>query len=117
MEIRRVTKPKAVSLVTVPNKRSFFHLNKLLTMKLKRWRIGYEKSFYPENLLSLMTKTQFTVVHYKITPSFPIVSPSKLSARKVHNTLVHLLDLLLNTLNSKKFGFFIYVLFTNEKNA
>jgi 2-polyprenyl-3-methyl-5-hydroxy-6-metoxy-1,4-benzoquinol methylase len=113
MEINRVTNTNAVIFITVPNKRSFFHISKLIRMRKKTWTLGYERSFYPDELVELLRQMGFKVMWYEITPQ-PL--SFKCNVSSIIGNMIHFLDRLLNRINNKKFGFFIKLSFIKIKN-
>jgi ubiquinone/menaquinone biosynthesis C-methylase UbiE len=113
IEINRITNSNAVVFITVPNKRSFFHISKLIRMRKKTWTLGYEKSFYPDELVELLRQMGFKAMQYEIVPSH---LSFKSNVSSILGNMIHFLDRLLNRINNKKFGFFIKLSFTKTKN-
>jgi ubiquinone/menaquinone biosynthesis C-methylase UbiE len=108
IEINRITNSNAVIFITVPNKRSFFHISKLIRMRKKTWTLGYEKSFYPDELVELLRQMGFKAMQYEIVPSH---LSFKCNISSILGNMIHFLDRLLNRINNKKFGFFIKLSF------
>ena len=95
-EINRVLKKQGKLFITVPNKISFFHFTKRIKMLLGIWDLGYEKSFTKKEIIHLLEKTGFKLEKFWITKH-----------QKVSN-IFNLIDNLLNKIDNKKFGFFIF---------
>jgi ubiquinone/menaquinone biosynthesis C-methylase UbiE len=112
IEINRITNNNAAIFITVPNKRSFFHISKLIRMRKKTWKLGYEKSFYPDELVELLRQMGFKAMWYEIIPSS---LSFKCNVGSILGNVIHFLDRLLNRIDNKKFGFFIKLSFIKIK--
>lgn len=104
-ELNRIMKIGGKAYITVPNKISFFHITKNLKMLLGIWDLGYERSFSPNGLKEITNQAGFEVESLWIEPH---LKPGN---------IFNYLDNLLNRLNKKMFGFFIYVTLRKIKNV
>lgn len=96
-EVSRVLKKDGLALITVPNKISFFHITKKIKQLLGIWKIGYERSFTPHTLISLLREQGLEVQKFWIIPH-PRVSNA-----------FNFMDNILNRINKHHFGFFINI--------
>jgi len=96
-EVYRVLKPGGRVLITVPNKISFFHITKNIKMLFGKWDLGYEKSFSPRHFRKLLENAGFIQI-----------SETKVIPHPKVNNIFNMFDNLLNKIDSKLFGFFIF---------
>lgn len=104
-ELNRVMKKEGLALITVPNKYSFFHITKNIKMLLGTWDLGYERSFTKSEVEFILKKTGFSLESYWVEPHLKPV-----------NIFNHL-DNILNKINNKHFGFFIYMVIRKVEDA
>ena len=83
-EMFRVLKPGGYSMISVPNRISFFRISKRMQEIIGRvtgkelWRVGFEKSYFPRQFKKMLEKSGFEVVEVKFRESvsgkrYPIV--------------------------------------------
>jgi len=104
-EINRVATMGSKILITVPNKLSFFHLTKNIKIFLGKWDIGYERSFTKSEISKVLEKTGFRLEKYWVQPHSNI------------SNIFNFLDNLLNKINQRRLGFFIYFTARKIKNV
>lgn len=115
-ELKRILRPSGKVLITVPNKWSFHSISRPLLRLIKKWQLGYEKSFSPSELAKEVNKAGFEVIEKGVIPSGELFGLWPLLIPFIGKFLFKLIEKISYFIEKRQevIGFIAYVIVTKK---